>query len=240
MFRLPFAAVLLGTALSSVAPVVAETGIGLVQGQGPFILNRDSVVVQNTSLNETRDLILLRDRAQDNPMLRRTLQQLRDNAGMIAASEDPVTTFVDLSGLRTGDFVIGEPFRFDQAGSLATARARGELIGLILQADLDGDMQVSRSEIRQALEARVNPINGMADLFLLGDVDENNVLDLAEIKAVADQRTNRRQNNIGGANRAVQVAWLFDFDGDGTLSPAEVERAVASLSPSVVTTQPQP
>ncbi len=216
MRRLPALVLFIAGSLSASISGHAETGISV--GSGDFV-------------DSSPDFALLRQRAEGNPMLLRTLDSLVRNRAAIAESDNPLATLADMAGLRSEGFVLGEDYAFGQADLVANARIRGDLIGRVFSADLNGDMQISREELRTALASSGNSERNMAELFILGDTDEDNLLDLGEIRTVVTQEANRRQGGISGNRRGVQVAWLFDFDSNGTLTPAELARAAAALQP---------
>ncbi|GHC55494.1 hypothetical protein [Neogemmobacter tilapiae] len=105
------------------------------------------------------------------------------------------------------------------------AAARARAIGELLAADLDGDWQISKQELRSVLKIGSNP--AAAEAFFNYDLNENDTLEQEEIKAAAA----RRSDKYGGrrSDRQILLLEAFDFDGDRVVTSAEIERAAKAL-----------
>jgi hypothetical protein len=105
------------------------------------------------------------------------------------------------------------------------AIARARAIGELLAADLGGDWQISKQELRSVLKVGSNP--AAAEAFFNYDLNENDILEQDEIRAAAA----RRSDKYGGRRSDRQILMLaaFDFDGDQVVTGAEIERAAKAL-----------
>lgn len=142
---------------------------------------------------------------------------------------------IDRRRLSEGSYPYRTALRIEAAAARARTAAR------ILVADFDGDWQVTREELRdylggmtQSPDERViaaaggrGPTPGAAELFMLGDLNADGVLDEAEIKAVIALAP-RNVPVVQG--RLAPLLEIFDLDDDGVLTPEELDRSVAAMA----------
>ena len=115
--------------------------------------------------------------------------------------------------------------RYEVAGQVRIAQLRAERYATILSSDLNGDGSVSRDEIADSLAFGPSRRGSAAEALISYDADRNDILSPDEIHTatsdVRDMGNGRRNNAL--------IAEILDFDADGTLTAAELERVNAAL-----------
>ena len=209
MFRFVVTLTLVGLPLIA-SPVSAEVSCSTCQG-GVFVPGPDYAV--------------LVERAGKSPEMQRALMQM-DRLREMKRSGSDGTLYQVLeaySRVQREALQNGFPYRLKTQVDIAQQRAR--ILSQFLEADLDGDGQISGQEIRDTLKVSQAPMAAQA--FLSADLNADNLLDGAEIRAatVVQFALNGGERHNHGNN----MLELVDFDDDGILTPAEIERAAAAL-----------
>lgn len=120
---------------------------------------------------------------------------------------------------------MGSGLRYSAAARVRLAQMRADRYATILSNDLDGDGSVSRDEIADTLAFGQSRRTGAAETLITYDKDRNDILSPDEIRtAVTDVR-----DPNGGRRDNMRIAAILDFDSDGTLTPAEMDRVTAAL-----------
>lgn len=117
---------------------------------------------------------------------------------------------------------------------LLVARARSQKLQAILAYDLDFDGALSREELEYARSVpnkRGWLRRPQLELMILNaDLDMDGALDFGEIRHHVVQTTDAAQHSRLGRRTAVVTDLLvLDIDGDGTLSIAEMAKAIREL-----------
>ncbi|WP_323041701.1 hypothetical protein [Gemmobacter sp.] len=178
------------------------------------------------------DLRFMLDRAAQIPQVDSLLRQFQQQARSMRPQARE-TGALRLRSLLAGHLNLGRMTMTDAGydyGNLRqrqVAAARAQMVGTLLRADLNGDWQITRDELSATLSGRdVGAMSGMAEFFLIGDRDLDNVLTFDEIKAVAVAETERRSSS----QRVIdQLAEVMDFDQNGFLTAEEIDRAAVAL-----------
>ena len=164
------------------------------------------------------DLTAMQQRAAADPRLRIMLESVLRGTGQTARERFTRLLNYGTYSLRDG---ITRPIGVDTPEQLRRAQVRASVVQTIMAADLNGDWQVSTTEIRSALS--VKPLRGAAEALLLYDTDGNGILTTDEIRKAAEAKADRSQTTR--SNPLV----LLDFNGDGTVTPEEYQRALAAI-----------
>lgn len=180
-----------------------------------------------TAADPKADLALLETRAKADPQLEHLLQQLRANIarGQLQSRDmrDVLMRYLPEFNRLQRDM---QPFDYRQEALTYRAERRSQLLGDIMRADLDGDWQISREEAVSVV--RTAHSQNIANAFLLGDADDNNLLDMAEIQASIVSMTEARSDRDGrSGSKSLQ---LFDLNDDGVLTLQEIDRSLAALA----------
>ena len=112
--------------------------------------------------------------------------------------------------------------------ALERAGARATMLRRFLALDLDADGSVSRQELQVSQRAANAEGRGRLERqFLLADADGDGQVDAAEL---AEQGRIAGQRALGEAEAELLRGLMdLDADGNGALTAAEVDRAVAGL-----------
>lgn len=180
-----------------------------------------------TAADPKADLTVIETRAKGDPKMERLLRQLRENMerGQLQSRDmrDVLMRYMpDFNGFDREN----RPYEYRLEAQRRQAQIRAELLSDIMRADLDGDWQISRAEV--AAVVRLSRGGSVADVFVLGDTDGNNLLDMQELQAAINSMAETRGHRDG--NRPVQSLRLFDLDDDGILTLDEVDRSLAALA----------
>lgn len=176
-----------------------------------------------TAPDPKADLAVIEARAGQDPETTLLLESIRQNISRTGRT--PVEVLTRYFGRADGLLRDGKPFAYRLESQRRTAQMRAQLVGQILQADLDGDWQVARSELAQVLQA--DPGGNIADVFIVGDVDGNNILDFAEMQRAVAAMSDGRARSYGQDDLALR---LFDLDDDGVLTTDESLRSIEALA----------
>ena len=170
------------------------------------------------------DLATIRQKAEATPGTAQSVDKVVRMLGLGQQQTDPdiVLRIIFGPGIKPpSDF----PLKVSVIEERPVANARAQYLSQILSADLNNDWSVTREELTDALTVQYGRFD-TASLFLLGDKDDDNILTLDEIRAVVTERAASDQFN----SRARLPPNLFDFDNDGLLSRAELDRGLTALS----------
>ena len=173
------------------------------------------------------DFDTLQSRADSNPNFAASLKMMvRQFRNYDVGMQPDEAEILSMMGVERGGRSMEFPLDFQAAQQREEAMFRAQLAGQILVADLNGDWAITRKE----LVSTISPGDGrgISDLFIRGDKDENNILDLSELTAVLRESVEIRLRN-GNRERALHVSQLIDLDEDGLLSREEVRRAWAAI-----------
>lgn len=177
------------------------------------------------AVQTTADLQAMRARAAADPALAQQFEHIVEMARRnqpVAANRNLVRyIFQNFGGI--GDD-LKEPVRIDTLANLDPARRRAHAASQILVADLNGDWEITRDELMEAL--KYAPSDGSARAFLLADDDRNDVLGPEEIRAAISRMGETEPN---GRQTPVNLMPVFDFDGDGYLTPEELDRGIKAI-----------
>lgn len=182
--------------------------------------------VPATAQNEiTPDLDLMRQKASADPDLEARFDQLVQVAGRGAQPnvERTIRNLIVQSS-RFRDLDLSEPVRIETVISLEPAQVRAQVAMQILAADLDGDWQITRLELTEALKYGMQ--DGAAQAFILADTNRDDILSSDEMKLAVEEMAALRTR---GRNQTPSLLPILDFDADGYLSREEYSRAMAAL-----------
>jgi hypothetical protein len=182
-------------------------------------------VLAETAANPVTDLASMRAKAEANSYFADMLDQLSgDQGGQSNARRQMIRQLMNGSG-RNGNLDL--PFAYRDAANVQMAQMRGQFIAQILTSDLNNDGDVTKDELRTALQNDRNGQNGQAaSAFFSSDADTNDVLSAAEIREAASLFL-RGQGE--GRYQDQAFAMVFDFDDDGILTQPEFERGEKAL-----------
>ncbi len=192
------------------------------------------LAAQEAPADAAADLAAMRAKADGDPEISRIFAQFQRSAGMRQANpsyraEDAIRNQLFRRLTQNGQLglseLLAEPVKIATIAGLEPARHRAQAASQILQADLDGDWQITRDEIVEA--AKFQRIDGAAQAFVTADADRNDILTFDEIK-VAVENMVRAIN--GRRNYETNLLPLFDFDDDGYLTQDELDRGIAALT----------
>lgn len=215
-------------------PVAAETGVkinpGGSEGAGSGDAQMPAAPANDTPPQPapppSADFLLLEQRATQNLEFREVWRSLRLRAQQ-SRDQGPdrlrEAILSNLSG-RIGRLREGLPLEYAGQKQVMRAQVRAEAFSSLVRADLNGDWQISRDELLTII--RQGNATFSSDTFIMGDTNTDYVLDFDEMKAAANAMADLRSPSNGTESGA---AALFDLDGDGTLTPAEIDRSVAAL-----------
>lgn len=194
----------------------AETGLNVTVYDGAMPISADAKA----------DIGVIEARAATDAERTLLLSSIRDNIRSRSAQGQDITRIMTRYLGGGGQYLQnGQPFAYRIEAQRQAAQERAQLMGQILQADLNGDWQVSRDELAAVL--RVDRSGNIADVFVIGDEDSNNILSQEEMqKTIRDLGTTRN----GDYRQDDDAINLFDLDDDGILTPEEVARSIAALS----------
>lgn len=176
--------------------------------------------------NASADLLLLRGKADADPIRRDQFRQVEAAFSRENSNLRRVNLHQYLFRIYGGTEVsLNEPVHIATIGGLRIAKSRASAIGQIFAADVDGDWQITRDELTEAL--KYDRMEAAASAFMSGDKDRNDVLTFEELKAAVDGLVTPF---FGSEQQAIALMTVFDFDDDGYLSQAEVDRGTAALT----------
>jgi hypothetical protein len=165
------------------------------------------------------DFDLIQKKAEAIPQLRgyfSRFTQMQQNSGAITMMLDQVN-----------NQIIGRnrtlPFAYRQEADVQIAQARGQVWGQLLSVDLNNDGEITAAELKTTLS--FGGRNQVADAFFVSDANNDFVLSHDELRAEVERQVGDSNRFRGGSPTAA----LFDFDDDGMLTDAEMQRGVAAL-----------
>jgi hypothetical protein len=177
-----------------------------------------------TAADPKTDLATLQARAGTDPERALLLSSVRDNLRSLSAQGSEKDVMMRYLGRARNLLQNGQSFAYQIEGQRQAAQERAQMMGQILQADLNGDWQVSREELVAVL--RVDRGGNLSDVFIMGDMNGDDLLSQEEMqKTVSDAaglRTDRYQQDKDAVG-------LFDLNDDGILTLDEVNRSVAAM-----------
>lgn len=181
---------------------------------------------QETASDKAKDLAVMSAKASADPQLQAQFSQIvnaaRRNSTPPARDLILRQLFRNVGGR---GYDLSQPLRIATIEALDPARSRAQVASQILSADLDGDWQITRDELTEALKFGMS--DQAAQAFILGDADQNDTLTTDELKAAIETMARTRYRNPQPFG---SVMPLFDFDDDGYLTEAEVGRGIAAVS----------
>jgi hypothetical protein len=192
------------------------------------------LAAQEAPADAAADLAAMRAKAEADPEVSRMFEQIERSVGRQSNApsrkvEDIVRDLALRNMLRNTPFglsdILDEPVKIATLAGLEPARQRANAASQVLQADLDGDWQITREEIVEA--ARYQRIDGAAQAFLTADTDRNDILTFEEIKVAVDGMV---AGSNGRRNVGPNLLPVFDFDDDGYLTQGELDRGIAALT----------
>ena len=180
-----------------------------------------------TSTETADDLKVIRERAAQVPDLLPFLNGLIEmKSGNTATDTRQMLLEQMTQGVsgRSGRLLL--PVDIQMFSMVDTATRRGMFIGNILSADLDGDWKITQRELKTTLQSSGNNGRMAAEAFIMNDTDGNGILSTDEVRAFVDSKTDE---GLGRGELAGRMMAVFDFDGDGILTQAELDRALKAL-----------
>lgn len=173
--------------------------------------------------NPAADLLMMQTKAESSHELRRVLDELQQMTGRQNQSAEVRRYLLRrIPGLEGEE--LTKPINIMAVTKIDEAMQRAQVASQILGADLNGDWEITREELKAALSVR--SIQGAAEAFFSSDADDNGVLNSQEIRdAVATQA----EIQMGRRGSRQDAILLFDFDDDGFLTSEELERGMKAL-----------
>lgn len=168
----------------------------------------------------------LEARSDNIPGARQALDQLeqmiRGNSGAPAADQSRQIILGNFANLQDASQL---PVNIAAVQQAPMAERRGYYAQQLVAADLNGDWQITRDELLYALSGRRT--DKTAELFILGDTDQDGTLSHKEIEAAIQQAAAR---DVPRRGRELGLLPVLDLDGDGMFTQDELERVLAALS----------
>ena len=144
----------------------------------------------------------------------------RNPERVLTMAEDVIAGYGGPAGLTAED--IADYIALERAAARATAMRK------LLGADLDNDGTVRRAELAVVLRASSADQRGrMERQFKTADIDGNDTLDAAEIRAEGQVAALKALSETEAELLAALIS--LDADGDGALRTQEVQAAVLRL-----------
>jgi len=175
--------------------------------------------------DQNPDLDFMRAKATSDPQLQRIFQQILQTSGkqQRRSPSELIAQFAfrSVPALRGG---ITTPIDIEAAAAIGSARMRAQVMSQIMVADLNGDWEITRAELKAALG--LMRITGAAEAFFSSDADNDGVLTGSEIRAAIALQASMRNRS---SRQETSVLSLFDFNEDNILTPEEYDRAVAAF-----------
>lgn len=191
-----------------------STALGLV-----FSTCLSQAAMAETAPNPATDLAIMQQKVEAAP-------EFRDMFGMFTQAQARPDMrqrleeqLLGRAGRRGG---LDKPFPYIAMATYQLAQARAQVWGQLLAADLNNDDQITKDEVMTVLAFGERP--GIADAFFASDANNDLILTRDELKAEVERQTsqNRRYDRP-------QMAQVFDFDDDGSLTQQELDRGMAAL-----------
>ena len=180
--------------------------------------------------DKAADLAAIMANTRSDPFLERVVSDLQMNfANAPEGLQGKREIFIGTSNILQRVPNLQFPINIGVIRDSDLAQRRARLLSGIMVADLNGDWQVTRAELKDAL--MFDNLDIASQAFLAGDIDIDNILSTEEIRQIVASGATQDGFQRNGRDQRNDTAFLFDLDGDGVLSTEEIDRCLLALGP---------